>query len=96
MTAGLAFEGMNHAGVADTDLLIILNDNGIGIDKLALRREKHRLGLGLEGMAERARIINAELRVESSPGNGTTVKITIPYRKPSGNVDKFGDNDTIE
>ena len=32
MTAGLAFEGMNHAGVADTDLLIILNDNGIGID----------------------------------------------------------------
>jgi 1-deoxy-D-xylulose-5-phosphate synthase len=32
MTAGLAFEGMNHAGVADTDMLIILNDNGIGID----------------------------------------------------------------
>ena len=32
MTAGLAFEGMNHVGVADTDLLIILNDNGIGID----------------------------------------------------------------
>lgn len=32
MTAGLAFEGMNHAGVADTDLLIILNDNGISID----------------------------------------------------------------
>lgn len=32
MTAGLAFEGMNHAGVADTDLLIVLNDNGIGID----------------------------------------------------------------
>lgn len=32
MTAGLAFEGMNHAGVADSDMLIILNDNGIGID----------------------------------------------------------------
>lgn len=32
MTAGLAFEAMNHAGVADTDMLIILNDNGIGID----------------------------------------------------------------
>src|SRR5207344_493131 len=26
LTAGLAFEGMNHAGVADSDLLIILND----------------------------------------------------------------------
>jgi 1-deoxy-D-xylulose-5-phosphate synthase len=33
MTAGLAFEGMNHAGVADTDLLIILNDNCMSIDQ---------------------------------------------------------------
>jgi 1-deoxy-D-xylulose-5-phosphate synthase len=32
MTAGLAFESMNHAGVADTDLLIILNDNCMSID----------------------------------------------------------------
>jgi 1-deoxy-D-xylulose-5-phosphate synthase len=32
LTAGLAFEGMNHAGVADTDLLVILNDNNMGID----------------------------------------------------------------
>ncbi len=32
MTAGMAFEAMNHAGVADADVLIILNDNGIGID----------------------------------------------------------------
>jgi 1-deoxy-D-xylulose-5-phosphate synthase len=32
LTAGLAFEGMNHAGVADADLLIILNDNCMSID----------------------------------------------------------------
>ncbi len=32
LTAGLAFEGMNHAGVSDTDLLIILNDNCMSID----------------------------------------------------------------
>jgi len=32
MTAGIAFEGMNHAGVADTDMLIILNDNCMSID----------------------------------------------------------------
>lgn len=32
MTAGLAFEGMNHAGVAGADILIILNDNCMGID----------------------------------------------------------------
>ncbi|HRI78155.1 MAG TPA: 1-deoxy-D-xylulose-5-phosphate synthase [Cyclobacteriaceae bacterium] len=32
LTGGIAFEGLNHAGVADTDLLIILNDNCMSID----------------------------------------------------------------
>ncbi|HSZ84901.1 MAG TPA: 1-deoxy-D-xylulose-5-phosphate synthase [Puia sp.] len=32
LTAGIAFEGMNHAGVSDTDLLIVLNDNCMSID----------------------------------------------------------------
>ncbi len=32
LTAGEAFEGMNHAGVADADVLIILNDNCMSID----------------------------------------------------------------
>jgi 1-deoxy-D-xylulose-5-phosphate synthase len=32
MTAGMAFEAMNHAGIADTDMLIILNDNCMAID----------------------------------------------------------------
>ena len=33
MTAGMAFEAMNHAGVADSDVLIILNDNNMSIDQ---------------------------------------------------------------
>jgi 1-deoxy-D-xylulose-5-phosphate synthase len=32
LTAGIAFEGMNHAGVSDADMLIILNDNCMSID----------------------------------------------------------------
>jgi len=32
MTAGLAFEGLNHDGVANSNLLIILNDNCMAID----------------------------------------------------------------
>lgn len=32
MTAGMAFEAMNHAGVSDADVLIILNDNCMSID----------------------------------------------------------------
>jgi len=32
MTGGMAFEAMNHAGVSDSNLLIILNDNCMSID----------------------------------------------------------------
>jgi len=32
MTAGMAFEALNHAGVADSDVLVILNDNCMSID----------------------------------------------------------------
>ena len=32
MTAGLAFEGLNHGGVEDTNMLVILNDNCMSID----------------------------------------------------------------
>jgi 1-deoxy-D-xylulose-5-phosphate synthase len=32
MTAGMAFEALNHAGVTDTDMLVVLNDNCMSID----------------------------------------------------------------
>lgn len=32
LTGGIAFEALNHAGVSDTNLLIILNDNCMSID----------------------------------------------------------------
>lgn len=32
IASGMAFEALNHAGVTDTNLLIVLNDNAIGID----------------------------------------------------------------
>ena len=32
LTGGIAFEGLNHAGVSDTNILIILNDNCMSID----------------------------------------------------------------
>ena len=33
MTAGMAFEGLNHAGDLDRDLIVILNDNEMSISK---------------------------------------------------------------
>ena len=32
IASGMAFEGLNHAGVSKANLLVILNDNAIGID----------------------------------------------------------------
>ncbi len=32
MTAGLAFEGLNHGGAEDTNLIVVLNDNCMSID----------------------------------------------------------------
>jgi len=32
LTGGMAFEAMNHAGVSDSNILIILNDNCMSID----------------------------------------------------------------
>jgi 1-deoxy-D-xylulose-5-phosphate synthase len=32
MTAGLAFEGLNHAGIENSNLLVVLNDNCMSID----------------------------------------------------------------
>lgn len=32
IASGMAFEGLNHAGVSNANLLVILNDNAIGID----------------------------------------------------------------
>ena len=32
IASGMAFEGLNHAGVTNSNLLVVLNDNAIGID----------------------------------------------------------------
>lgn len=32
IVSGMAFEGLNHSGISDVNMLIVLNDNAIGID----------------------------------------------------------------
>jgi signal transduction histidine kinase len=43
-----------------------------------VRRNGPGAGLGLSGMAERARLAGGELDVRSAPGGGTTVTLRIP------------------
>ena len=35
-------------------------------------------GLGLDGMAERARLVEGEFAVQSAPGRGTKLKLHVP------------------
>lgn len=49
MTGGLAFEGLNNAGISDTDLLVILNDNNQSIEGNVGGMHKHLLRLTTSG-----------------------------------------------
>jgi PAS domain S-box-containing protein len=56
-------------------LVLEIADGGVGFDKSAARG----IGLGLASMGERARLIQAELTIDSTPGKGTTVRVRIPH-----------------
>jgi signal transduction histidine kinase len=62
----------------DNLLSLEVEDNGIGFTMPAnlveLPRRKH---LGVVGMTERARAIGGELTVDSAPGQGTRVRMTL-------------------
>ena len=55
-----------------------ITDDGEGFDVTA-RAD----GFGLIGIRERTELLDGELRVESSPGHGTTVTVTVPVRRVS-------------
>lgn len=54
-----------------------VTDNGSGFTF-----EQSTAGLGLGGMRERALLAGGELETESRPGQGTTVRLTVPIRDP--------------
>ena len=51
-----------------------VRDDGVGFDPVAARGD----GLGLGGMAERARLVGGELDLRSSPGSGTELTLRVP------------------
>ena len=59
----------------DNLFILEFNDDGAGFD---LSAQKQSGGAGLGNLEKRARLINAQLIVESSPGKGTRVCIELP------------------
>jgi signal transduction histidine kinase len=61
-------------------LLLTVADDGIGFDPAAeSARTDGSLRVGLEGMRERAGLLDARLEVRSTPGAGTTIALSAPY-----------------
>jgi signal transduction histidine kinase len=60
------------------ELLLRVQDHGVGFDPEAMRTQP---GLGLSSMAERVRLIQADLSVQSAPGRGTTVEVRVPLAR---------------
>ncbi|MCG6894001.1 MAG: PAS domain S-box protein [Desulfobacteraceae bacterium] len=56
-------------------LLLTVTDDGRGFSLSDLPESE---GLGVAGMRERAALIGGRLRVDSSPGKGTRVELTVP------------------
>ncbi|HEY1276039.1 MAG TPA: sensor histidine kinase [Thermoleophilaceae bacterium] len=77
-----------HAGATCVEVELDVNgdgtelrvrDDGAGFDpgQVAKRGSENGTGLGLKGMAERARLVGGEVEVLSAPGGGTTVTLRI-------------------
>ncbi len=85
IAGGMAFEGLNHAGVTDANLLVILNDNAIGIDP-SVGALKQYLTNVKKGTQKRNNIIKALNFDYSGPIDGHNIEAIISELKRLKNV----------
>jgi signal transduction histidine kinase len=75
---------VKHSGAKQIALLLkasgnlftlAFSDDGVGFD---IDEKKNSGGAGLQNLQNRAKLINAQLNIHSTPGNGTSVTIELP------------------
>jgi PAS domain S-box-containing protein len=64
----------------DESIVLVVEDDGVGFFEPDLSSTPG--SLGLLGMKERAQACGGDVRISSSPGNGTTVTIRVPLDAP--------------
>ncbi len=67
----------------ETSVVVTVEDDGVGFDLDAADPGGGR-GLGLVGIMERAAILGGRARVESWPGGGTHITVTMPIAQDAG------------
>lgn len=64
-----------------TEIRIIIKDDGEGFEPDAIKGNRAKMGFGLTGMDERAKLLGGRTLIESSKGSGTIVSIVLPLTK---------------
>ena len=78
---------IKHAGASHASVLVfqhpdsislLVEDDGRGFDEGTPASERIEGGLGMRGMHERAALLHGQLVVESTPGEGASIRVTLP------------------
>ncbi|MDU2063874.1 MAG: ATP-binding protein [Sporomusaceae bacterium] len=73
-----------------SDIVLTITDDGIGIAPAVLQAAKRDERLGLYGMKERAELVGGVFTFESVPGQGTTIRVIVPLHIGSAGSEKNG------
>ncbi len=73
IASGMAFEALNHAGVTNTNILVVLNDNAIGIDPSVGALKKYLLKVTLDKTPKTDNIFEALNFNYSGPIDGHNI-----------------------
>lgn len=65
----------------DGRLDLTVKDHGVGFDTSIVRQAPDASGLGIDGMRERAVMLGGTLTLESTPGGGTQVHMSVPLQE---------------
>lgn len=87
IASGMAFEALNHAGVTNTNLLVILNDNAIGIDPSVGALKEYLTKVTLDGAPDTDNIFEALNFDYSGPVDGHDLSILIAELQRLKNVE---------
>jgi signal transduction histidine kinase len=72
-----------------TQVAVMIVDNGRGFepDNVLQNERPHTSGWGLLGIRERTRLLGGDCTIQSTPGQGSRIRVTIPLKKEKADVE---------